>query len=263
VIARATPGFSGAEEEALVNEAALLAARDGSKKVCMRHFIKARDVSLMGAEKRSQVLTEEDKLLVALHESGHAIVAISIPGNDPVEKISCMPRGNTGGVMIQIPKADRHHVKKSFLVARLAILMGGRAAEEIFFNGDISAGAQDDIDKATKTATAMVCYLGMSEKIGPITIRDEPSGKYLNVGDPGRYTCSPELAFIADTEIQSLLHGALNRAMTIIRSNRAAVERISGELAIRTELSGEEIQLLLDGKDLPPKVANVTASDED
>ncbi|MDP3645868.1 MAG: ATP-dependent zinc metalloprotease FtsH [bacterium] len=252
-IALGTPGMSGADMENIANNAALKAANESSTKVTRRHFDRAKDHVLMGPERKSFVLTDEDRWLIALHEAGHAIVAIKTPGTDPIEKILCMPRGKALGVTIQLPVTDRVHTKKSFLTTKLLMIMGGRAAEHVFFDTDVSAGAQQDIEQATRLATAMVCQLGMSDAIGPLALKESHTA-FLNRGDSGRYACSSGLAYEADMEIKRLVNTALDGALSIVRSEKSAIERVSKELVARTELSGQEIQLLLDGKELPPKI---------
>jgi len=242
-IALGTPGFSGADLENLANEAALAASRERPlvRKVCMRHFAEAKEKVMVGAERKSLVVTEADKRRTAYHEVGHALVAMQTPGSDPVEKISIMPRGRTLGVTIQLPSADRHHYTKSFLTGRMAVMMGGRAAEEIFFDGDVSAGAESDFEEATKLASSMVCRWGMSD-IGPMTLKK---------GMGGAYDCSPALAFKADKEIAALATRALETARSIIENERDAVQRIAEALVERTNISGAEIQHIIDGRELP------------
>ncbi len=243
-IALGTPGFSGADLAHIANEAALAASREKppAKKVTMRHFMLAKDRVLMGAERKSLIVTDADKLRTAYHEVGHAFVALRTQGSDPVEKVSVMPRGNSLGVTVQLPPADRHHYTKSFLTARLAVMMGGRAAEETFYPSDVSAGAEMDIAMATTLASSMVCQWGMSEKLGLIALKKSAGGIYVNRESGGMYNCSPDLAARADEEIRILLDTALNTARSVITAERALVEKISRELFLKTELSGVEIQ---------------------
>ncbi|MBI4068492.1 ATP-dependent zinc metalloprotease FtsH [Candidatus Kaiserbacteria bacterium] len=248
MIALGTPGFSGADLAHIANEAALTASREKppSKKIAMRHFMLAKDRLLMGVERKSLIVTDADKLRTAYHEVGHAFVALRTQGSDPVEKVSVMPRGNSLGVTIQLPPADRHHYTKSFLTARLAVMMGGRAAEEAFYPSDVSAGAEMDIAMATTLASSMVCQWGMSETLGLIALKKSAGGIYVNRESGGMYNCSPDLAARADDEIRVLLATALNTARSIIENERGLVEKISRELFLKTELSGVEIQKIIE-----------------
>ena len=246
-LALGTPGFSGADLAGIANEAAIAASREKppAKKVTMRHFMLAKDRLLMGAERKSLIVTDEDKWRTAYHEVGHAFVALRTSGSDPVEKVSVMPRGRTLGVTVQLPPADRHHYKKSFLTAKLAVMMGGRAAEEIFFANDASAGAESDIEQATALASNMVCLWGMS-KLGLFAMKRQTGGIYLDRGGSGLYSCSPDFAARADEEIRILLHDALVKARAIITAEHALVEKITRELFLKTELSGVEIKNIID-----------------
>jgi len=251
-IALGTPGFSGADLANLANEAALAASRERPpvKKVGMRHFMFAKDKVMIGAERTSLTVTAADKRRTAYHEVGHAFIAMRTAGSDPVEKISIMPRGRTLGVMIQLPSADRHHYTKSFLASKMIVMMGGRAAEEIFFGADdVSAGAESDIEEATRLASSMVCRWGMSD-LGPLTLKRLTGGAYIDRGG-SVYDCSPAFAARADEEIKSMLGDALGKARAIIEQERSVVVRIAETLCERTELSGAEIQSIIDGGELP------------
>jgi cell division protease FtsH len=248
-ISLGTPGFSGADLANIVLEAGRCSKRENplSKKaiISMRHFADAKDKIMMGAERKSLVVTDEDRMRTAYHEVGHAIVAIRTPGTDPVEKVSVMPRGRSLGVTIQLPSADRHHYTKNFLLARMAVMMGGRAAEEIFYDSNISAGAESDIEEATKLASNMVCRWGMGS-VGPLTLKKQTSNNSV-------YNCSPDLAYKADEEIQKLVVEALDIALNVIKKERSVVKYISEELFEKTDLSGEEIQQIIDREELLAK----------
>lgn len=249
ILARGTSGFSGADLEDLVNEASLIAAKKEVQAIDMQHFAEAKDKVMMGAERKLAV-TDEDLLRTAYHEVGHAFVAIRTPGSDPVEKVSIKQRGRSLGVMIQLPEKDRHHYTKSFVLARIAIAMGGRAAEEIFCDDDISAGASSDIDYATDIAENMVCRWGMG-KIGPLAIKKSAGGAFLGGGSV--YTCSPGLQYEADEEIRSLINEALVRASEIIKAERELVEILSKELFKKMEISGKELMEIIERESLKKK----------
>jgi len=168
VIARGTPGFTGADLENMVNEAALLAARSGKDKVTMAFLDEAKDKVMMGAERRSMIITEKEKEITAYHESGHALVALLLPGTDPVHKVTIIPRGQALGLTQQLPIDDKYTHAKSYLLNNLRIFLGGRVAEELVFN-EITTGAGNDIERASNMARKMVCEWGMSEKLGPLT----------------------------------------------------------------------------------------------
>ena len=178
ILAKGTPGFSGADLENLVNEAALLAAKKNQNSVAMADFEEAKDKVLMGKERRSIILSEEEKKTTAYHEAGHALVAKLLPGTDPVHKVSIIPRGRALGVTMQLPSDDRHNYTKVFLEHNLAMLMGGRVAEELVLN-QMTTGASNDIERATKMARKMVCQWGMSEKLGPMAFGENEEQLFL------------------------------------------------------------------------------------
>lgn len=245
-LALGTPGFSGADLANLANEAALAATERGTdKQVKACDFRKAKDKVMMGEERKSLRITEQDKWRTAHHEVGHAFVALRTPGTDPIEKISVMPRGIALGVTIQLPTQDRYHYTKEFLEGRLAVMMGGRAAEDIFFNGDVSAGAQSDIDEATKIASNMVCQWGLSS-LGPIILKRGASGIFSGHSDAGVYDCSGGFATRADEEISKILLKALDNAKEIILKERDTVMRVTQELVRRTDLTGHEMKQIVE-----------------
>jgi cell division protease FtsH len=251
VIARGTPGFSGADLENLVNEAALLAARRDGESVGMRDFELAKDKVLMGAERRSMVISEEEKKITAYHEAGHALVAMLEEHSDPVHKVTIIPRGMALGVTMTMPEEDRHVMSKEQLLARMDHAMGGRAAEDLVF-GLFSTGAANDLQQATKLARDMVCSYGMSEKLGPIHLAADSEHVFL-----GRELASgphhgPHTSRMIDEEISGLLTTAYDRARALLLDNRDVLDRIAQALLERESLGDVELKLLLSGEELPP-----------
>lgn len=252
IIARGAPGFSGADLANMVNEAALLAARMGKKMVFREDFEAAKDKILMGAERRSMILSEEEKYNTAVHESGHAIVAALIGDADPVHKVTIIPRGRALGVTQQLPIDDRHSYSRTYLRNRLAILMGGRIAEELFFD-ELTSGARNDIEVATNTAKQMVCELGMSDKIGPISLR--PSQDQPFVGrDYNRSSYNSEkTAELMDSEIRLFIEEADERARKILSDNRNLIESMAEKLLDIETLSDWQVAQILEGQEVTPK----------
>ncbi|MDP3962979.1 MAG: ATP-dependent zinc metalloprotease FtsH [bacterium] len=254
VIARGTPGFSGADLENLVNEAALIGARSGHGSVAMADFEKAKDKVIMGAERRSMVLTDEEKRITAWHEAGHALVAMLNPHADPVHKVSIIPRGMALGITAQLPENDQHNYSKSKLLAMLEVMMGGRVAEELKFDGEITTGASNDIERATELAHGMVCEWGMSE-LGPVRIgpqkRDVFLGKYI--ADDSR-SHSESMAQQVDELVRKFVSDAHKRAKAALSSHRNALNRIAEALLERETLDGADIKKLIAGEGLIPAV---------
>jgi len=244
-IARGTPGFSGADLANLVNEAALLAGRAGRSSVTGNDLEAARDKVLMGVERRSVVLSQADRVNCAYHEAGHAVVAAVLPTADPLHKVTIIPRGRAMGVTMQLPEADRHTYTKEYLESQLAILMGGRAAEEIFM-GHMTSGAASDIERATDIAQRMVCEFGMST-LGPRAFRqaqrDEAAG------------LSTQTAQRVDDEVERLVIGALERARTLLDTHRAGVRALAEQLLELESLDADEICQVLTaaGTPVPPR----------
>jgi cell division protease FtsH len=238
-IARGTPGFSGADLANLVNEAALFAGRAGRQIVTDADMQQARDKVLMGVERRSIALSEMDRVNCAYHEAGHAIVAALLPNADPLHKVSIVPRGRAMGVTMQLPEADRHTYTKDYLETQVAVLMGGRAAEEIFMN-HMTSGASNDIERATDIAQHMVCEWGMSE-LGPLAFR-KPGNAYE--GDRA-HTLSEATAQRVDEEIRKVVMTAYDHARTIVEENRNSVESLAQALLDQESLEAEEITALL------------------
>jgi cell division protease FtsH len=251
-LAKATPGMSGADLANLVNEAALLAARRGHDKVYMPDLEDAKDKVMLGAERRSMVLSEAERKLTAYHEAGHAVVALRLPGLDPVHKITIVPRGRALGVTASLPEEDRHAYSKDYLIASLAMLYGGRAAEEMIFGAEkITTGAGNDIERATAMARRMVTQFGMSDRIGPISIGEGEHEVFLGREIGQRRGISESVAQQVDAEIKRLLDEAYQAAMNALEQNRTLLEKIAAALLERETLDREDIDLLAAGLPLP------------
>ncbi|CAN5788309.1 ATP-dependent zinc metalloprotease FtsH [soil metagenome] len=251
-LARATPGMSGADLANLVNEAALLAARRDHDKVYMEDLEDAKDKIMLGAERRSMVLSESERTLTAYHEAGHAVVALRIPGLDPVHKITIVPRGRALGVTASLPEEDRHSYSRDYLIASLAMLYGGRAAEEMTFGPEkITTGAGNDIERATALARRMVTQFGMSESIGPMAIGDAEHEVFLGRELGQRRAISESVAERVDGEVKRLLDEAYVSAMKTLEENKPLLETIAEALLERETLDREDIDLLAAGEQLP------------
>jgi len=260
VLARGTPGFSGADLANLVNEGALFAARQNRKVVTMLDFELAKDKVMMGAERRSMILTDEEKKVTAYHEAGHAIVAALMPHSDPLHKVTIIPRGQALGVTMQLPLEDKHTYKKEFLKARLAILMGGRIAEELFL-GSMTTGAGNDIEQATAMARQMVCEWGMSS-MGPLTFGKKEEQIFLGREIAQHRDYSEATAIRIDAEVSNLVKTAYEQAKEIITENSKALVRIAEGLLEREVLDAKEIQALLDNRKLPALATSPAQDDE-
>src|SRR5580658_2804795 len=252
VIARGTPGFSGADLANLVNESALWAARQNRKFVAMSDFEMSKDKVLMGVERKSMILSDEEKRNTAYHEAGHALVAAMTPGADPLHKVTIIPRGMALGVTMQLPIDDKHTYTKEFLEAQLAVLMGGRAAEEIFLH-HITTGAGNDIERATEIARQMVCEWGMSV-LGPLTFGKKEEAIFLGREIAQHRDYSEDTAIKIDGEVRSIVNTGYTRARNILETQRDTLERIAQALLEREVLDATELKLLLEGKPLPDKV---------
>jgi len=250
VIARGTPGFTGADLANLVNEAALLAARTEKKMVTMIDFEDAKDKVLMGVERRSMVITEKEKRSTAYHEAGHALVAYLLPGTDPLHKVTIIPRGQALGVTMQLPEDDKHTYPKQYLTNNLAIMMGGRVAEEICL-GEMTTGAGNDIERATETARKMVCEWGMSEKMGPLTYGTKEEQIFLGRDFNTQKNFSDETAKLIDLEVKALVMGGYNTARDLLTTNRESLEKLFQGLLEHETLDLKEISEIIDGK--PPE----------
>ena len=243
-LARSTPGFSGADLENLVNEAALLAARKNKDKVDMQDFELSKDKVLMGAERRSMILSTEERRSTAYHEAGHALVAKLIPDTDPVHKVTIIPRGMALGVTQQVPMDDRHTWSREYIHDRLAIMFGGRVAEELS-SGQVTTGAGDDIEKATDLARRMVCEWGMSENLGPITFGKKEEQIFLGRDFTQAKDYSEQTAIEIDSEIRRILRDAYERAKRLLRANLDILHKMAAVLLEKEVLDGPEIDELL------------------
>ena len=244
VIARGTPGMTGADLENLANEAALVALRKHKEKVDMHDFTEAMDIILMGAE-REETITEPERKITAYHEAGHTLVAWELPGTDPIYKVSIIPRGMAMGVTQLLPEEDRHYYPRTYLINRLCVALGGRNAEILVF-GDMSSGAQNDLKEATSLAEKMVSQWGMSDKIGPLNLGRGEEHPFLGreLAQPKRY--SERMAWIMDQEIQKLINEADARAKEILTSHRHVLDRLAGELIREEVLEKKAIEKIIE-----------------
>jgi cell division protease FtsH len=260
VLARGTPGFSGADLANMVNEAALAAARQNRKAVLMYDFEVAKDKVLMGVERKSLLLSDEEKKNTAYHEAGHALVAAKLPHSDPVHKVTIIPRGMALGLTMQLPVDDRHNYYKNYLDTQIAILMGGRIAEELFL-GQMSTGAGNDIERATELARKMVCEWGMSE-LGPLTFGKKEEQIFLGREIAQHRDYSEGTAIQIDEEVRKIVGVGYSTAKQILTDDRDTLIRIAKALIEREVLDAAEIKLLLEGQDLPPIKPLPTNSDD-
>ena len=259
ILARGTPGFSGADLANMVNEAALNAARVNRKQVTMYDFELAKDKVLMGAERKSMLLSDEEKRNTAYHEGGHALVAYLRKDSDPIHKVTIIPRGMALGVTIYLPD-DRHSYSREYMETRLAMLYGGRVAEEVFL-GAMTTGAGNDIERATELARSMVCEYGMS-RLGPLTFGKKEEQIFLGREIAQHRDFSEETARQIDQEVRRLIDEAYQAARTLIESHKDAMHRIAAALLERETIDAEEVRLLVEGKELPP-MRSVLASPSD
>jgi cell division protease FtsH len=252
VLAKGTPGFSGADLANMVNEAALLAARKNKKHVEMTDFEEAKDKVMMGVERKSLFISEDEKRATAYHESGHVLVSKLIPGSDPVHKVTIIPRGRALGVTSFLPIDEKHTYTKSYCETLMAYLLGGRLAEKVV-TGELSTGAGNDIERATELARKMVCEWGMSEKIGPVTFGKKSEEIFLGREIAQHRDYSERTAVLIDQEVKRIVQEVSDRAEKLIRENEDKLHQLAAALLEREILDGEEIDKLLDGKRLPPK----------
>jgi cell division protease FtsH len=251
VIARGTPGFSGADLMNLVNEAALLAARRSKRLVTMAEFEDAKDKVMMGAERRTLVMTEDEKRLTAYHEAGHAVVALHVAATDPVHKATIIPRGRALGMVMQLPERDKLSMSVEQMTSRLAIMMGGRVAEEMIFGKEkVTSGAASDIEQATRLARMMVTRWGLSDELGPVGYGENQEEVFLGHSVSRQQNVSEQTAQKIDAEIRRLIEDGLLEARTILTNNRHELEALAQGLLEYETLSGDEIKDLLAGK--PP-----------
>jgi cell division protease FtsH len=248
-VARGTPGFSGADLANLVNEAALMAARRNKRMVTQHEFEDAKDKVMMGSERRSLVMTEEEKLLTAYHEGGHAIVALHVPATDPVHKATIIPRGRALGMVMQLPERDKLSMSYEQMTSRLAILMGGRVAEELVFGHDkVTSGAASDIEQATKLARMMVTRWGLSDQLGTVAYGENQEEVFLGYSVSRQQNISEETVKKIDAEIKHFIEDGYQMARKIISEQRANLELLAKGLIEYETLSGDEIKDLLIGK---------------
>ena len=259
VLARGTPGFSGADLANMVNEAALNGARLNRKQVTMYDFETAKDKVLMGAERKSMLLTDEEKRVTAYHEAGHALVSFLRDHSDPIHKVTIIPRGMALGVTVYLPD-DRHNYTREYLETRLATAYGGRVAEEVFLN-QMSTGAGSDIESATDLARRMVCEYGMS-RLGPLTFGKKEEQIFLGREIAQHRDFSEETARQIDLEVRRLIDEAYQSAHAIINANQDAMHRIAAALLERETIDAEEVKMLIEGKELPP-MRSILASPSD
>jgi len=252
VLARGTPGFSGADLANMVNEAALNAARQNRKTVLMYDFEMAKDKVLMGAERKSMLLSDEEKRVTAYHEAGHALVAALREHSDPLHKVTIIPRGMALGVTMQLPLDDKHTYTRNYLETRLAIMMGGRVAEELFLD-TMTTGAGNDIEQASDLARKMVCEFGMSS-LGPITFGKKEEQIFLGREISQHRDFSEDTALKIDAEVRRFVDEGYQSAVNILSSNRDKLEKIAMALLEREVLDASEIQMIIEGKELPARV---------
>ena len=249
-VARGTPGFSGADLENLVNEAALQAARTSKHRIEMEDFEKAKDKILMGSERRSMIVSEQDKRVTAYHEAGHTLVGKVLPGMDPIHKVSIIPRGMALGVTQTLPKEDTNSLTKSKAENMIAFLFGGRAAEEIIFK-DYTTGAGNDIERATSIARSMVCEWGMSDRIGPLALEKRDSQPFLGMGNgQSNRDYSDAKAEEIDAEIRRIVSTGKDKAVEILTKYSKELENLSMALLEYETIDGEEVELLIEGASL-------------
>jgi cell division protease FtsH len=239
IIAKGTPGFSGAQLASLVNEAALLMARNKQAQIDMALLEAAKDKVMMGAERRSLIITEREKRITAYHEAGHALVAWMLPGADPVHKVTIIPRGRALGLTMQLPEEERNSHDRTYLFNTLCTLLGGRIAEEIVFN-QMTTGAGNDIERVSEIARKMVCEWGMSEAVGPLTFR---ASNPLS-GQPTQII-SEQTAQLIDAEVKQLVNSAANEARRILTQYRLQLDQITQDLLERETISGKDIQAII------------------
>lgn len=261
VIAKSTPGFSGADLANLVNEAALLAARKNHDLVTMQDFEEAKDKVMMGIQRKNTAISEREKRIIAYHESGHVLVAKMLPEADPVHKVTIIPRGRALGVTTYLPIDERHIYPKEYLEALITYALGGRAAEKIIFNS-FTTGAADDLEKATTIARKMVCEWGMSERLGPLTYGTKEEEIFLGKEITRHQNYSEQTAVLIDEEVKRIITSCMERAEKILTDNIDALHRLANALLERETLTGDEIDKVIKGEELPPIQKKANGQDE-
>ena len=256
VLSRGTPGFSGADIENMVNEAALVAAKENKDLVTMADFENAKDKLLMGKERRTMVLSEEERKNTAYHEAGHALVSVLLPDTDPVHKVTIIPRGRALGLMMPLPERDRYSMSRSELENRVAIALAGRAAEIIIF-GRLTTGASDDINKATQMARAMVCRYGMSETIGPMAVGEQNQEVFIGREWMTHREHSEETSRIVDVEVRRFITEGMTTADKLLRDHVDSLHNLAAALLEHETLTGEDISRILNGETLPADTGKI------
>ncbi len=264
IIARGTPGFSGADLANLVNEAALFAARENSKAVNMSHFERAKDKIMMGTERRSMVMSEKEKKLTAYHEAGHAIVGRLVPEHDPVYKVSIIPRGRALGVTMFLPEEDRYSLSKKHLESQISSLFGGRIAEELIYGKDsVTTGASNDIERATDIARNMVTKWGLSDRLGPLTYSEDEGEVFLGRSVTQHKNLGDDTARIIDEEIRSLIDANYERAEALLKEHLEVLHTMTDALMKYETIDAGQIDALMAGKAVPPPKDWVDMDDDD
>jgi cell division protease FtsH len=251
VLSRGTPGFCGADLANLVNEAALLAARQGKASITMKDFEQAKDKVLMGTERKSMIISPEERKITAYHESGHTLVAKLIPGTDPIHKVTIIPRGMALGLTQQLPMDEKHTYPKTYLNNNIAILMGGRVAEELVLH-DMTTGAGNDLERATELARRMVCNWGMSEKLGPLTFGKKEEMIFLGREIAQHRDYSEDTAVKIDDEVTIIVTENYARVKQLLTDNISALHRLAEMLLERESLDTDDIDKIVNGEPLKP-----------
>jgi cell division protease FtsH len=262
ILARGTPGFTGADLENVVNEAALLAARKSLKRIGMQHLEESVERVVAGTQKTSRVISPFEKKIVAYHEAGHALVGYLLPHTDPVHKVSIIPRGRAGGYTLMFPEEDRYYMTRSELLDRVSTLLGGRVAEKLVLN-DISTGAQNDLERATSIVRQMIMEYGMSESLGPITLGHKHDQVFLGRDLARDRNYSEEIAKAIDQEIRKTIDNCYQKAQEILEKERDKLEKLAQTLLDKETLDAVEIKALMEGKPLPVKVESPEEGTED
>jgi cell division protease FtsH len=253
-IAKATPGLAGADLANIVNEAALLAARRNKQRVDMEDLEDAKDKVMLGIERKSLQLSDEERKLTAYHEAGHAIVSLNVPGLDPVHKVTIVPRGRALGITFSLPEEDRHNHTKAYIIGKLAMAFGGRVAEELIFGPDkVTTGAAQDIEQATEMVRRMVTQFGMSEAVGPVAVGDKEQQIFLGREIQQHRGVSEKTAELVDSEIKRILQDAFSRAREILSGHMKELHAMAEALLERETIDRDEVELLGRGKPLPPR----------
>ena len=261
VLARGTAGFSGADIANLVNEAALNAARYNRKTVRMIDFEFAKDKVLMGSERRSMIISDAEKRVTAIHEAGHALLTVLLPHADPIHKVTIIPRGMALGLTQQLPTDEKHNYSRDYLEDQIAILLGGRIAEEITMQGSMTTGAGNDLERATELARRMVCEWGMSEAMGPLTFGKKEEQIFLGREIAQHQDYSEDTALRIDQEVKRFVTDQYDRARRTLEHQKASLEKIAAELLVREVLDGEQVRRIVAGLPMDePKPAAAAAS---